>query len=230
MQWGTIAYFIKVSLIRLVPQPNGGTFFNIMKKTRRKAFNFLRSYYDVYNKLQNDEDKVQYIELIFNKMFHDIDPDNNLSFVVDLAYESQRHQIEQSVSGYKSKTKDPMEGGCQGGTQTPAIQEEEKEEEKEKKKYNIVDRKNKFFLSLTDLVNENFNDIPQQVIQDFFEYWTEHGERDRKMRFEKEKSFSLSLRFGRWLKNREKWKKEKKFAPKKESLDVADYIRQKNGL
>ena len=47
---------------------------------------------------------------------------------------------------------------------------------------------------------------------------------------EKEKSFSLSLRFGRWLKNREKWKKEKKFAPKKESLDVADYIRQKNGL
>ena len=108
-----------------------------MKLTKRKAFNFLRSYYDILNKLKTDKDKLDFLESLLDKQFLDKDP-NELSFVVDLAYEGVRHQIEQSVKGYKTKTKDTMQGGTQGAMQGGCLQEEEKEEEKEEKKNNIL--------------------------------------------------------------------------------------------
>lgn len=35
----------------------------------------------------------------------------------------------------------------------------------------------------------------------FYDYWTEHNDSDKKMRFEKEKSWSTSRRLGRWFQN-----------------------------
>ena len=39
------------------------------------------------------------------------------------------------------------------------------------------------------------------LIREFFDYWTEHNENGKKMRFEKEKTFDISLRLARWSKN-----------------------------
>ena len=39
------------------------------------------------------------------------------------------------------------------------------------------------------------------MLNDFYLYWTEHGDKDKKMRFEKEKSFGLSQRLATWNKN-----------------------------
>ena len=39
------------------------------------------------------------------------------------------------------------------------------------------------------------------LIREFFDYWTEHNENGRKMRFEKEKTFEISRRLARWSKN-----------------------------
>lgn len=41
----------------------------------------------------------------------------------------------------------------------------------------------------------------KDMLNDFYLYWTEHGEKDKKMRFEKEKSFGLSQRLATWNKN-----------------------------
>jgi len=41
----------------------------------------------------------------------------------------------------------------------------------------------------------------KELLNDFYLYWCEHGEKDKKMRFEKEKSFDINLRLSRWLKN-----------------------------
>jgi hypothetical protein len=114
------------------------------KLTKRKAFNFLRSYYDLLNELQSEDDQLNFIKAVLNKQFLDQDPEG-LNFIVNICYESQRHSIEQSVSGYKQKMKtdllgNPIEGGRQGGSvggrqggrQAPSVQEEEKEKEKEK--------------------------------------------------------------------------------------------------
>lgn len=36
------------------------------------------------------------------------------------------------------------------------------------------------------------------LIREFFDYWTEHNENGKKMRFEKEKTFEISRRLARW--------------------------------
>ena len=64
----------------------------MIKKTKRKAFNFLRSYFDVFNELQNDKDRLSFLTSIINKQFLDEDP-KGLNFISNLCYESQRHQI-----------------------------------------------------------------------------------------------------------------------------------------
>ena len=72
---------------------------------------------------------------------------------------------------------------------------------------------------MPDNVNDNVNDIQKrknilkkkldeyvqeygkQLIYDFFLYWSEHGDNDRKMRFEKERTFGIKARLNTW-KNR----------------------------
>ena len=62
---------------------------------------------------------------------------------------------------------------------------------------NIQARKAHFYKSLEDFLNEYSKD----TLRDFFDYWSEHGEKDKKMKFEKEKSFSIKARLKRWAKN-----------------------------
>lgn len=115
----------------------------MIKPTKRKAFNFLRSYFDLFNELESDADKLSFLTSIINKQFLDEDP-KGLNFVVNLCYESQRHAIEQSVKGYKSIKKhdllgNPIEAPTQaplvapsvGGSVAPSVQVKEKGKVKE---------------------------------------------------------------------------------------------------
>ena len=40
-----------------------------------------------------------------------------------------------------------------------------------------------------------------KTLNDFYQYWTEHGENDKKMRFEKQTSYSIPHRLRTWVKN-----------------------------
>ena len=120
-----------------------------MKLTKRKAFNFLRSYFDVLNELEKDSDKLDFLMAIINKQFLDEDP-KDLNFIVNLCYCSQRHQIESSVKGWKRVKGDtpPTNPPTIIGTNPPANPKEEEEEveveveveveEEVKKKVNIL--------------------------------------------------------------------------------------------
>lgn len=44
-----------------------------------------------------------------------------------------------------------------------------------------------------------------KLLQDFFTYWSEHGENDRKMRFEKEKTFGINARLHTFYRFRERF-------------------------
>jgi len=110
----------------------------MIKKTKRKAFNFLRSYFDVFNELQNDKDRLSFLTSIINKQFLDEDP-KGLNFISNLCYESQRHQIESSVNGWKRANKytlitDPTTTPPTNPRTNPK-EEKEKEKEKEKEEY-----------------------------------------------------------------------------------------------
>jgi hypothetical protein len=107
------------------------------KPTKRKAFNFLRSYFDVVNELQNDSDKCNFLMAIINKQFLDEDP-SDLGFIVNLCYSSQKHSIEASVKGWKRVSNTDMVGNpttnpISNPTTNPPTNPKEVEEEVEVK-------------------------------------------------------------------------------------------------
>ena len=115
-----------------------------MKLTKRKGFNFFRSYFDVYNELKNNSDKVDFIDALLNRQFLGIKP-TDLNGMAKFAYISQTNSIDSQVKGYEDKTKtklNPLEPTIltpstpptYGGSIPPTLQVEEKEKEKEKEK------------------------------------------------------------------------------------------------
>jgi len=117
-----------------------------MKLTKRKGFNFFRSYYDVYNELSN-KDKVIFIDALLDRQFLGKKP-KKLSGMAKFAYVSQVNSIDTQVKGYEDRIKslnknikdfDPWQG-VQKTILTPPQQEkgkgkvQEKEKEKEKGK------------------------------------------------------------------------------------------------
>jgi hypothetical protein len=124
-----------------------------VKPTKRKAFNFLRSYFDVFNELKDPKDKLDFLEAIINKQFLDEDP-KELSFLPNLCYESQRHSIETSVNGWKRASKTDLLGNplttpptpLGSNPSTPLEEEEEKEEvQEEEEEETKVNPKESFF-------------------------------------------------------------------------------------
>ncbi len=134
----------------------------MVKPTKRKAFNFLRSYFDVLNEIPTDKDKLEFLTSIINKQFLDQDP-KDLGFISNLCYESQRHQIESSVNGWKRANKDtPLTTPRTNPPTTPRTdpkeeQEEEKEQEQvqEEGEYTPVDSQ------------QNVNDIDFKQLLEF---------------------------------------------------------------
>lgn len=123
----------------------------------RKAFNFYRSYFEVYMEL-NNEDKILFMDALLNKQFKGVEPD--LNGMVKFAYLSQKHSIDKQVKGWEDKTKTvlsvvnsepiehPTEGGTQGGTEHPMVQEKEKGKEKGKEYITIAPTKVDAFESI----------------------------------------------------------------------------------
>jgi len=104
----------------------------MLKLTKRKGFNFFRSYYDVYNELETEKDKVAFIEALLDRQFLGIKP-TTLTGMAKFAYISQTNSIDSQVKGYEDKTKTilyPSQGGSVGGLVTPCLQVEVKEKEK----------------------------------------------------------------------------------------------------
>ncbi len=79
-------------------------------------------------------------------------------------------------------------------------QKKEKRKEIESKEETIAERKQSFRQSLTDFNKDNLDKYPKQLFIDFEMYWTEHGPKDKKMRFEKEKTFGIASRLSTWFK------------------------------
>jgi hypothetical protein len=87
------------------------------KLTKRKGFNFFRSYFDVYNELETNEDKVAFIDALLDRQFMGIKP-TNLKGMAKFAYVSQTNSIDSQVKGYEDKTGNfftPTAGGSVRG-------------------------------------------------------------------------------------------------------------------
>jgi uncharacterized phage protein (TIGR02220 family) len=142
----------------------------MIKKTKRKAFNFLRSYFDVLNELTNDKDKLDFLTAIINKQFLNEDP-IELNFIVNLCYESQRHQIETSVKGWLRATKEELSPTLQTTpmttpmttTMTTTMTSGKEEEEEEEEKVKEDDKSSIDYDKLLKYINLTFDKKFQKV-------------------------------------------------------------------
>ena len=180
----------------------------MIKLTKRKGFNFFRSYYDVYNELETNEDKVAFIDALLDRQFLGIKPEN-LKGMAKFAYISQTNSIDSQVKGYEDKTKtilNPTQGGYVGVITPPTAQVEVKEKEQvEVKTNNIEERKLKFANTLIPFVEIYGRDM----IKDFYEYWTEPNPSNTKFNKELKKTWSLERRLTTWAKNDNNFNKQK---------------------
>lgn len=174
----------------------------MVKLTKRKGFNFFRSYFDVYNELESDADKVAFIDALLDRQFMGIKP-TGLKGMGKFAYISQTNSIDSQVKGYEDKMKIRLDGRAyykddtipiNGGTEPPAhgvnknkinptvqVEEKEKEKEKEQQQYvskNIIDNIN--FLNET-LNSEQWmevsamnNQVSKEVISVFLSNFNDH--------------------------------------------------------
>lgn len=159
-----------------------------MKLTKRKGFNFFRSYYDVYNELENDKDKVAFIEALLDRQFLGIKP-TNLKGMAKFAYISQTNSIDAQVKGYEDKTGEtlnneekntPYQPPTVGGNKPPCQQVEVEGEVKEKVEVQeniIVAEKSKRFIPPTiievkEYCLERKNNVDSQR---FIDHYTSNG-------------------------------------------------------
>lgn len=116
------------------------------QKKERKAFNFLLSYYEVFNMLPSAEEQSKFIKAICEKQF--FGKEIQLEGMSQFAYVSQKHSIERSRQGWEDiqKKEDseipsvgPSVGPIQGPSGYPSgqVKEEEKEKEKEEVKEQV---------------------------------------------------------------------------------------------
>ena len=95
--------------------------------SKRKAFNFYFSYYDIAKEL-SDKDRLAFYDAIIQRQFYGIETD--LSGLAKFAYISQKHSIDSQVNGWESKMKEPLNQsiteGAEGGAEGGAEQEKEK--------------------------------------------------------------------------------------------------------
>jgi hypothetical protein len=118
-----------------------------------------------------------------------------ISFLDKERKEIESKRLKLSESGRKgglSKAKASLKQGS-------SIKEVDKEEEKDNKKNPATfDSRKRTFANSLAFYLETYG---KEMIREFYDYWTEHGEHDKKMRFEKQSSFNLELRLKRWNKN-----------------------------
>lgn len=187
----------------------------------RDSMVFYRSFYDAINSLQEEEQLPLY-KAIFELSLNGEDVD--LQGIQKVIFTLIKPQLSANIKRY--------ENGKQGGRKPKDNQTETKTEPKR----NQNKSKTKANNNVNDNVNVNVNDKEAQKsidlraaefallvkltvkekrskylfydaeVEKFIRYWTEHGEKDRKMRYEKQDSFSVERRLDTWFENSKQFK------------------------
>ncbi|MFY0655053.1 MAG: hypothetical protein JXQ96_23695 [Cyclobacteriaceae bacterium] len=177
----------------------------------KKSFQMYTEWIEVFNELDN-EDAGELIKHIF-KYVNDENPETK-NKLVSLSFIQIKQQLKRDLKKWEMKIKVNRANGSKGGRpknpkepkkterlilkpKKPVEVEVKVEVKEEVNKYNIEARKLAFKESLFKYVEE----YTTKTVKDFYEYWSEHGDNDKKMRYEKEKSFGVKRRLSTWAKN-----------------------------
>lgn len=177
---------------------------------KRDSMIFYRSFYESVTGL-SPVIKAELYDAIFEYglNFQEIEFTNDISKALFTLIKPQLDaNIKKFENGKKPKTKQ-----SESKTEAKDKQKESKVEanvnvnvnDNVNKNENIEERKSKFYDSLTSFID----DYPKEMLREFYNYWIEHGEKDKKLRFEKEKTFGIEQRLRTWYnRNPNQYQKE----------------------
>jgi hypothetical protein len=140
--------------------------------------------------------------------------------LVDIAFEPIKQQLKRDLVKFEDVKVKRSEAGKAGASKRWQMPSNDSKEKQSVAKIAVTDtvnviskdinkRKQEFAWDLTSFVDT----YGKAMIREFYDYWTEHGEKDKKMRFEKQTSFNLEARLVRWNKNVQERNKPKFNAP-----------------
>ena len=138
--------------------------------------------------------------------------------IIQLTFEPIKQSLKRDLQKYENIVERNRNNGKNGGRpKNPVGNLETQEKPKEPKKadsdndndkvINIEERKVNFANSLKPYLSIYGKDM----LNDFYGYWTQHGENDKKFLAEKQKSFGIERRLETWKRN------ENKFNPKQKT-------------
>lgn len=175
-----------------------------------------------------DEEAGKLIKHFFNYI-NDLKPESDR--LTELLFNPIKATLKRDLQSWESKQQTNKENGLKGGRPKKEITEINQNNPVGLLKTQSNPEKG---VSDSVSVNVNVNDIKEilsvrklkfsetlkpfldiyskDMLNDFYLYWTEHGENDRKMKFEKQKSFGISQRLAYWNKNDFKPKQQNKIA------------------
>lgn len=193
---------------------------------KRDSTIFYRSFYEAIRELP-DNVQIQIYNSIFEYSlnFMEVELDGMAKTIFTLI----KPQLEANIQRYKNGKK----GGRVNRNDTEMIPKHNQKGTKPEPNKNdngndngngngIRERKESFYKSLTPSLEK----YSQELLNEFFEYWSEHGEKDKKMRFEKEKSFGISRRLSTWAKRQKQWEKEKSDGEKRKEPASRSFLAQ----
>ncbi len=140
---------------------------------------------------------------------NDLDPELD-SLELRLAFEPIKQSLKRDLRKYENICLRNKENGKKGGRPSKGTKPKkhtglignptkpkkaDSDSDSDIYKENIYKRKTEF----KKLLAKHQHKYPKQMLIDFFEYWTEHGPKDKKMRYEKQTSFDISRRLKTWM-------------------------------
>lgn len=171
----------------------------------KKGFILYADQKAIFDQLPNDK-AGELIKFIFSYV-NDENPQTD-DLIIKLGFTPIQQQLKRDLVKYEETKEKRSEAGKAGANKRwQNVAEDSKRIKgiakiavndnvnvKDKVIESIEERKSKFYDSLTVYVDE----YPKKMLRDFYDYWSEHGEKDKKLRFEKEKTFGIEQRLRTW--------------------------------
>lgn len=218
----------------------------------KKSFLLYADQRGIFEKLP-DEEAGKLIKHIFAYV-NDENPEGE--FIIELAFESIKNQLKRDLQKWENQQEQRREAGRRSAESRKRAKEALNEQEREPTTVNersisstvnvndnvnvndtvnvnvsvIESLENRKRIFTQSVLNDYDKKFPLHDLKEFCEYWTEHGPNDKKMRYEKEKSFGVSRRISTWMKRRKNFKPQNTETFQERIEDRIDVMQQARAL
>jgi len=148
-----------------------------------------------------NESKLQRLLKVFEKCHMIEQQTNNVNRLVSIINYDQYQTSEQQVNSKRTASEQQVNTNNNDNNKNNDKELNRNTRANTSATKTIEQREKEFYSKISEHWKKSHPDMPKEEVREFFDYWTERGDNDKKMRFEKEKTFGISRRMTTWKKN-----------------------------